>query len=137
MGLPPFSSNLAYIKQIFYWAPFFDFVSNRTLTYSFIIGQVTPDMLAEIRYGTYIFFGLVIFIGAGFIWFFVPETKRLTLEEMDSVFGSEGVAQADFERMEEINREIGLTQMLMNGIGYRPGSNLDEGAKPIATEKRL
>ncbi|KAJ2902814.1 hypothetical protein MKZ38_000095 [Zalerion maritima] len=82
---------------------------------NFIVGQVTPDMLAEIKYGTYILFGLLTFIGAGFVWFFVPETKRLTLEEMDTIFGSEGVAQADFERMEEINRDIGLTAMLMNG----------------------
>jgi hypothetical protein len=29
----------------------------------------------------------------------VPETKRLTLEEMDLVFGSSGVAVADRERM--------------------------------------
>ena len=28
------------------------------------------------------------------------------------VFGSEGTAQADFERIEEINAEIGLTQIL-------------------------
>ncbi|KAI2783913.1 general substrate transporter [Daldinia loculata] len=79
---------------------------------NFIVGQVTPIMLNKIGYGTYILFGLLTFMGAGFIWFFVPETKRLTLEEMDVVFGSEGTAQADFERMEEINREIGLTAML-------------------------
>lgn len=30
----------------------------------------------------------------------------------DVIFGSEGTAQADFERMEEINREIGLTAIL-------------------------
>lgn len=39
-------------------------------------------MLQRIGYGTYIIFGLLTFMGAGFIWFFVPETKRLTLEEM-------------------------------------------------------
>ncbi|KAI0827510.1 general substrate transporter [Hypoxylon sp. FL0890] len=83
---------------------------------NFIVGQVTPIMLNQIGYGTYILFGLLTFMGAGFIWFFVPETKRLTLEEMDVIFGSEGTAQADFERMEEINREIGLTAMLQ-GIG--------------------
>jgi hypothetical protein len=49
---------------------------------NFIVGQVTPDMLAKITYGTYILFGILTFMGAGFIWFFVPETKRLTLEEM-------------------------------------------------------
>lgn len=32
----------------------------------------------------------------------------------DVVFGSEGTAQADFERMEEINREIGLTAILQD-----------------------
>ncbi|OAA55331.1 General substrate transporter [Niveomyces insectorum RCEF 264] len=79
---------------------------------NFIVGQVTPDMLNRISYGTYIIFGLLTYLGAAFIWFFVPETKRLTLEEMDIIFGSEGTSQADFERMEEINRELGLTAML-------------------------
>ncbi|KAH9908851.1 putative hexose transport-related protein [Xylariomycetidae sp. FL2044] len=86
---------------------------------NFIVGQVTPIMLNEIGYGTYVLFGLLTFMGAGFIWFFVPETKRLTLEEMDIIFGSEGTAQADFERMEEINREIGLTSMIQ-GMGSNP-----------------
>ncbi|KAF9876565.1 hypothetical protein CkaCkLH20_05973 [Colletotrichum karsti] len=80
---------------------------------NFIVGQVTPDMLVGITYGTYILFGLLTYLGAAFIWFFVPETKRLSLEEMDLVFGSEGTAQADFERMEEINTEIGLTATLV------------------------
>jgi MFS family permease len=79
---------------------------------NFIVGQVTPDMLTSLGYGTYILFGLLTYLGAAFIWFYVPETKRLTLEEMDTIFGSEGTAQADFERMEEINREIGLETIL-------------------------
>lgn len=49
---------------------------------NFIVGQVTPDMLTAMPYGTYILFGLLTYLGAAFIWFFVPETKRLTLEEM-------------------------------------------------------
>jgi sugar porter (SP) family MFS transporter len=51
---------------------------------NFIVGQVTPDMLNGITYGTFILFGVIILLGAGFVWFFVPETKRLTLEEMVS-----------------------------------------------------
>lgn len=48
----------------------------------------------------------------------------------DTVFGSEGVAQADFERMEEINNEIGLTAMLQGTFG---GSdhNVTEKEKPV------
>ncbi|KAF3762186.1 general substrate transporter [Cryphonectria parasitica EP155] len=94
---------------------------------NFIVGQVTPDMLEAMPYGTYILFGVLTFIGAGFIWFFVPETKRLTLEEMDVIFGSEGTAQADYERMEEINQEIGLNQMLRGSPHGVPGSGSDLG----------
>jgi hypothetical protein len=53
-------------------------------------------------------------MGAGFIWWFFPETKGLSLEEMDVVFGSHGFAAADAERMREINREIGLEQVAAN-----------------------
>ncbi|CZT12754.1 hypothetical protein WAI453_004804 [Rhynchosporium graminicola] len=84
---------------------------------NFIVGQVTPDMIAGIGYGTYLLFGFLTLIGAAFIWFFVPETSRLTLEEMDVIFGSQGTAQADFERMAEINREIGLDDILRASAG--------------------
>ncbi|KAI1764680.1 putative hexose transport-related protein [Hypoxylon sp. FL1150] len=102
---------------------------------NFIVGQVTPIMLSKIGYGTYVLFGLLTFMGAGFIWFFVPETKRLSLEEMDVIFGSEGTAQADFERMEEINREIGLTAILqcLGGNNSNPDV-FEEKEKKIAEE---
>lgn len=99
---------------------------------NFIVGQVTPDMITAMSYGTYILFGLITYGGAAFIWFYVPETKRLTLEEMDVIFGSEGTAQADFERMEEINKEIGLDRIL-RGAGSGSGSGEDVHEK-IVTE---
>ena len=49
---------------------------------NFIVGQVTPDMLSGITYGTYILFGVLTYMGAAFVWFVLPETKRLSLEEM-------------------------------------------------------
>ncbi|EKD12585.1 quinate permease [Drepanopeziza brunnea f. sp. 'multigermtubi' MB_m1] len=79
---------------------------------NFIVGQVTPDLIDDVSYGTYLLFGGLTFLGAAFIFFFVPETKRVSLEEMDVIFGSPGAAQADKERMDEINAEIGLTAML-------------------------
>ncbi|KAM0328795.1 hypothetical protein ACHAQA_005209 [Verticillium albo-atrum] len=93
---------------------------------------VTPDMLVGITYGTYILFGLLTYIGAAFVWFVVPETKRLSLEEMDLVFGSEGTAQADFERMEEINREIGLSALLNQDHGATTAG--DEGLEKPKVE---
>lgn len=61
---------------------------------NFIVGQITPTMLERITFGMFIFFGALTFGGAVFIWKGVPETKRLTLEEMDVLFGSVGVAEA-------------------------------------------
>lgn len=97
---------------------------------NFIVGQVTPDMIAHIRYGTFIVFGILIALGAGFVFFFTPETSRLTLEEMDIVFGSLGVAQADRERMVAINREIGLDSALATLT--RQPSAVDD--KPFVSE---
>lgn len=59
------------------------FSASNLFSFSFYsIGQVTPDMLQGITYGTYILFGVLTYLGAAFVYFFVPETKRLTLEEM-------------------------------------------------------
>lgn len=104
---------------------------------NFIVGQITPDMLKNISYGTFIFYGLMTAGGALFLWLYVPETKRLTLEEMDVVFGSVGVARADSASMREINREIGLDDALRNmGIrtdNERSDSSADENSR---SEKR-
>lgn len=103
---------------------------------NFIVGQVTPDMLEAIPYGTYIIFGVLTYIGAAFIWFFVPETKRLTLEEMDIIFGSEGTSAADFERMDEINNEIGLLAMLRRGSpGHGSTTGMEKNKDVVETEK--
>lgn len=98
---------------------------------NFIVGQVTPDMLSGITYGTYIIFGLFCFMGAGFIWFYVPETKRLTLEEMDILFGTDTTARADFERMEAVNREIGLKGALggEGGVVFSEEQKMSEDGK--------
>lgn len=74
-------------------------------------------MITGISYGTFILFGCLITLGAAFIWFYVPETSKLTLEEMDTVFGSSGVALADQERMQRINVEIGLEDRIMGLTG--------------------
>ncbi|KAI4703463.1 hypothetical protein J4E89_010039 [Alternaria sp. Ai002NY15] len=79
---------------------------------NFIVGQVTPDMLTHLRYGTYIFFGIFTAMGAAFIFFFFPETKGVSLEEMDTLFGSAGTAEREKERWAEVHREVGLTDLL-------------------------
>ena len=55
----------------------------------------------------------------------VPETKGLTLEEMDSVFGSEGLAAADTERQLAIEKRLGLDQYAF----VTPDSEITEKAE--------
>ncbi|KAK6344590.1 hypothetical protein TWF718_006548 [Orbilia javanica] len=82
---------------------------------NFAIGQATPDMVESTKYGTFIFFGIICTIAAGFVWWFVPETKNLSLEEMDEVFGDEaGTSAIDRQRLEGIYSELGL---ISNGDG--------------------
>ncbi|KPI41267.1 putative quinate permease [Cyphellophora attinorum] len=76
---------------------------------NFAIGQATPDMVAAMTYGTFIFFGAICFLAAAFVYFVVPETKNLTLEEMDEIFGdTAGTAVEDRDRLNKIYVELGL-----------------------------
>ncbi|KAG9127799.1 hypothetical protein FRC07_008991, partial [Ceratobasidium sp. 392] len=94
---------------------------------NFIVGQVTPSMMEHITYGTFIFFGLFSLMGGAFIYLFVPETKGLTLEEMDLAFGdSSGTAAADRERMAEISQRIGLTALTGSSEGVHKQDINDE-----------
>ncbi|KAG1729666.1 general substrate transporter [Suillus paluster] len=95
---------------------------------NFIVGQVTPSMLTHIGFGTFVFFGSFAFAGAFFIMFFVPETKGLTLEEMDDVFGDrEGLAVADQQRQNAIADRIGLTAF---GRG-QPASDIEKSSHEL------
>ncbi|ESZ95967.1 sugar transporter [Sclerotinia borealis F-4128] len=54
--------------------------------FNFTIVMVTPIMIANISWGTYLFFAVVNACFIPFIYFFYPETKRRSLEEIDIIF---------------------------------------------------
>ncbi|KAI8305142.1 MFS glucose transporter mfs1 [Colletotrichum sp. SAR11_240] len=78
---------------------------------NFIIGLVTPDMLEKIGYGTYFFFAAFALIAFIMTYFFVPETRGKSLEEMDLVFG-DTAAHEEKTRLLEIAASMGLTDVL-------------------------
>ncbi|KAF2476773.1 MFS sugar transporter-like protein [Lindgomyces ingoldianus] len=105
---------------------------------NFIVGQVTPDMLRSMTYGTYIFFGLLTFGGALFTYLITPETKGLSLEEMDILFGSVGVAEREKERWREVHAEVGLTALLERaGLSVGEASGEYKADKEVAVEKAV
>lgn len=76
---------------------------------NFIIGLVTPDMLATIGWGTYIFFAAFCLLAFLFTYFFVPETRGKSLEDMDLVFG-DTASHEEKARLMEIASSMGLTE---------------------------
>jgi len=69
--------------------------------FNFVVAQAVPHMLATVGhagYGTYFIFGSFCFSMFFFVWFLIPETKGLSLEKMDDIFGvTELAKQHDME----------------------------------------
>ncbi|KAI5838460.1 general substrate transporter [Morchella snyderi] len=87
--------------------------------FNFVVARATPNMMATVGeggYGTYFIYGSFCFSMFFFTWFFVPETKGISLEKMDEIFGVVDTKISDSER--------GLPQ---------GGSNLDDEKFPVAT----
>jgi len=58
--------------------------------FNFVVAQAVPHMLKNVGkdgYGTYFIFGSFCFSMFFFVWFLVPETKGVSLEKMDDLFG--------------------------------------------------
>ncbi|KAF4767365.1 hypothetical protein HAV15_009197 [Penicillium sp. str.  len=53
---------------------------------NFIIGLITPPLVQDTGYGAYVFFAVFCLLAGVWTYFFVPETKGRTLEQMDHVF---------------------------------------------------
>ncbi|KAL7413610.1 general substrate transporter [Mrakia frigida] len=75
---------------------------------NFLIGLLTPPLLAYSPFLTYSFFSLSCLGAVGFAVFLVPETKGVGLEEMDEVFNdSTRTGWEDRERRRRVERELG------------------------------
>lgn len=57
----------------------------------FIIVYSTPYMMTDITYGTFLLFACSVVFGLFFAFFLVPETKGISLEDMDVLFSRKGM----------------------------------------------
>ncbi|WWC60722.1 uncharacterized protein I303_103298 [Kwoniella dejecticola CBS 10117] len=69
---------------------------------NFIIGLITPPLITATKgYGAFAFFAAFSFASGVWTFFFVPETKGRTLEQMDKIFKSSNAIE-DAEAKEQI-----------------------------------
>ncbi|KAK6203084.1 uncharacterized protein RJT21DRAFT_83882 [Scheffersomyces amazonensis] len=54
----------------------------------FLMSRFTTQMMDAMRYGTYFFFASLALISIPFVYYFLPETKGIVLEDMDKLFAS-------------------------------------------------
>lgn len=54
--------------------------------WNFIISRFTPQMFDTMGYGVFMFFASLMLLSAPFVYFLIPETKGIPLENMDRLF---------------------------------------------------
>ncbi|KAI5803690.1 general substrate transporter [Geopyxis carbonaria] len=54
--------------------------------WNFMISRFTPQMFAAMGFGVYLFFASLMFLSIPYVYFLVPETKNVPLEDMDKLF---------------------------------------------------
>jgi len=62
--------------------------------FNFIVAQVVPELMASINWGLYLIFAAFGVIMGVWVLFILPETKGKSLEEIDRIFGQEGLTDA-------------------------------------------
>lgn len=78
---------------------------------NFTVGIVTPPMIQNIGFKTYIFFSIMCGLTVVWAYFLVPETKGKTLEELDIMFGdSTGQEETEVMRVAAVYAEHILSE---------------------------
>ncbi|WVN87131.1 uncharacterized protein L203_102307 [Cryptococcus depauperatus CBS 7841] len=77
---------------------------------NFTVAMVTPHMIVNIGYKTYIVFMCFCILGFIYAIFILPELKGLSLEEIDRIFNDESGIE-DRQRRERVAAQIGLDKV--------------------------
>lgn len=101
--------------------------------FNFVVAQAVPRMLVTVGkggYGTYFIFGSFSFAMFVFVWFFIPETKGISLERMDELFGGA-----------PIHPKLAGEEASVRSATHRNGDvdaiSTEKNVEPVHTERKL
>ncbi|KAF2703886.1 general substrate transporter [Pleomassaria siparia CBS 279.74] len=86
--------------------------------FNFVVARATPNMLVTVGahgYGAFIIYSCFCYVMFFFVWFLVPETKGLSLERMDDLFGVTELVKQVVHEGHEAHREIPSTEIGLDG----------------------
>ncbi|KAJ9093842.1 hypothetical protein QFC21_006213 [Naganishia friedmannii] len=100
--------------------------------FTFLVVEITPVSIKSIGYKTYVYFAVFNACFIPLIWFFYPESAKLTLEQIDYLFTGDKVLlhmPADM-----VNRRHGLEGADVTGMGGLPPAD-DKAALEYIEER--
>ncbi|KAI0199870.1 hexose carrier protein [Astrocystis sublimbata] len=86
--------------------------------FTFLVVEITPVSIANIKWRTYIYFAVFNALFLPLIYFFYPETRKLSLEQIDKLFEGDKVKlhwTPDLGEVEGVTRPIGFSKTRSRG----------------------
>ncbi|GKZ85085.1 hypothetical protein AnigIFM56816_010849 [Aspergillus niger] len=90
--------------------------------WNFLISRFTPQMFAKMDYGVYFFFASLMLLSIPFVFFLVPETKGIPLENMDPLFQTQPVWRAHAKVLAQIHEDEARFRRDLEESGYTKGN---------------
>lgn len=91
-------------ESSFCFFPFVPSVNANTLPKNFVFAMIAPIMISEIAWKTYLVFTCINAVSIPVLYFFVPELKNLSLEQVDLVFTCTSGTATDTNPVKEAAR---------------------------------
>ncbi|KAI7307355.1 quinate permease [Hortaea werneckii] len=93
--------------------------------FNFIITKITPEAVNNIGWKTFIMFGVFCFSNGVYVFLFIPETKQMTLEEIDMLFDG----PRPEERQKDVERAMSDAQHKTHEIEFNENGQKPEGVE--------